>query len=76
MQTAWEGVEQDSLQSLTQCLKEISAHLQEMQEKVNSLPQQVGKAGVQLALAVLELAWYSQVAMLSHLGFLHLPHFR
>uniref|UniRef100_A0A8C2MUH4 Coiled-coil domain containing 154 n=1 Tax=Cricetulus griseus TaxID=10029 RepID=A0A8C2MUH4_CRIGR len=41
VQTAWEGVEQDSLQSLTQCLKEISAHLQEMQEKVNSLPQQI-----------------------------------
>ncbi|CAH6786625.1 coiled-coil domain-containing protein 154 isoform X2 [Phodopus roborovskii] len=41
VQAAWEGVERESLQNLAQWLKEVSAHLQEMQEKVNSLPQQI-----------------------------------
>nr|XP_021492783.1 coiled-coil domain-containing protein 154 [Meriones unguiculatus] len=40
-QAAWEGVERKSLQDLTQWLKEVSAHLQEVQEKVNNLPQQI-----------------------------------
>lgn len=58
-------MERKSLQGLVQWLKEVSAHLQEVQEKVNSLPQQVGKARVQPAwkiqvLAGLELAWCSQ----------------
>ncbi|XP_076434275.1 coiled-coil domain-containing protein 154 isoform X11 [Peromyscus maniculatus bairdii] len=41
VQAAWEGVERKSLQGLVQWLKEVSAHLQEVQEKVNSLPQQI-----------------------------------
>lgn len=74
-------MEKESLQNLTQWLKEISAHLQEVQEKVNNLPQQVGMARVQLALrfpalAGLQLAWGSQVAVLSILGLLYIPHFR
>lgn len=75
-------MERKSLQDLTQWLKEVSVHLKEVQEKVNNLPQQVGKARVQqLALrfqtmAGLELAWVSKVAVLSHLGLLHIPHFR
>ncbi|XP_076793267.1 coiled-coil domain-containing protein 154 isoform X3 [Arvicanthis niloticus] len=40
-QTEWEGVERESLQDLAQWLKEVSAHLQEVQEKVNNLPQQI-----------------------------------
>lgn len=81
MQAAWEGVERESLQNLVRWLKEVSAHLQEVQEKVNNLPQQVGKARVHLflkiqALAWLALAWCSQVTVLSHLRRLHFPHFR
>lgn len=81
MQAAWEGVERESLQDLVRWLKEVSAHLQEVQEKVNNLPQQVGKAKVHLflkiqALAWLELAWCPQVAMSSHLRRLHFPYFR
>ncbi|XP_052051945.1 coiled-coil domain-containing protein 154, partial [Apodemus sylvaticus] len=40
-QAAWEGVERESLQDLIRWLKEVSAHLQEVQDKVNSLPQQI-----------------------------------
>ncbi|XP_028616860.1 coiled-coil domain-containing protein 154 [Grammomys surdaster] len=40
-QTEREGVERESLQDLAQWLKEVSAHLQEVQEKVNNLPQQI-----------------------------------
>lgn len=54
-QTEWEGVERESLQDLAQWLKEVSAHLQEVQEKVNNLPQQVGKARVATSLEVLDL---------------------
>lgn len=56
MQAAWEGVERESLQDLVRWLKEVSAHLQEVQEKVNNLPQQVGKARVQLFLKIQALA--------------------
>ncbi|XP_040604249.1 coiled-coil domain-containing protein 154 isoform X2 [Mesocricetus auratus] len=41
VQAAWEGMERESLQNHAQWLKEVSTHLQEMQEKVNSLPQQI-----------------------------------
>ncbi|OBS76445.1 hypothetical protein A6R68_17105, partial [Neotoma lepida] len=41
VQAAWEGVERKSLQDLVQWLKEVSAHLQEVQEKVTSLFQQI-----------------------------------
>ncbi|CAO2642255.1 Coiled-coil domain-containing protein 154 [Lemmus lemmus] len=41
VQAAWEGVERESLQDLVRWLKEVSAHLQEVQEKVNNLPQQI-----------------------------------
>lgn len=54
-QTEWEGVERESLQDLAQWLKEVSAHLQEVQEKVNNLPQQVGKNRVATSLEVLDL---------------------
>lgn len=54
-QTEWEGVERESLQDLAQWLKEVSAHLQEVQEKVNNLPQQVGKTRVATSLEVLDL---------------------
>lgn len=57
MQAAWEGVERESLQNLVRWLKEVSAHLQEVQEKVNNLPQQVGKARVHLFLKIQALAW-------------------
>lgn len=57
MQAAWEGVERESLQDLVRWLKEVSAHLQEVQEKVNNLPQQVGRARVQLFLKIQALAW-------------------
>ncbi|XP_021004958.1 coiled-coil domain-containing protein 154 isoform X5 [Mus caroli] len=40
-QAAWEGMERESLKDLVQWLKEVSAHLEEVQEKVNSLPQQI-----------------------------------
>uniref|UniRef100_A0ABK0LD22 Coiled-coil domain containing 154 n=1 Tax=Rattus norvegicus TaxID=10116 RepID=A0ABK0LD22_RAT len=40
-QAAWEGVERESLQDLAQWLTEVSAHLQEVQERVSSLPQQI-----------------------------------
>ncbi|GAB1300704.1 Coiled-coil domain-containing protein 154 [Apodemus speciosus] len=36
-----EGVERESLQDLVRWLKEVSGHLQEVQDKVNSLPQQI-----------------------------------
>ncbi|KAL1779353.1 coiled-coil domain-containing protein 154 [Sigmodon hispidus] len=41
VQAAWEGVERESLQDLVQWLKAISAHMQEVKDKVNSLPQQI-----------------------------------
>ncbi|NP_001073398.2 coiled-coil domain-containing protein 154 [Mus musculus] len=40
-QAAWEGMERESLKDLVQWLKEVTAHLEEVQEKVNSLPQQI-----------------------------------
>lgn len=54
-QAEWEGVERESLQDLAQWLKEVSAHLQEVQEKVNKLPQQVGKDRAADSLEVLDL---------------------
>lgn len=80
-QAAWEGVERESLQDLAQWLTEVSAHLQEVQERVSSLPQQVGEARVTtrlevLGLAGLELSWGSLMAVVSHLELLHIPHFR
>lgn len=50
-------MERESLQDLFQWLKEVSAHLEEVQEKVNSLPQQVGKARVTASLEALYLGW-------------------
>ncbi|XP_031207170.1 coiled-coil domain-containing protein 154 isoform X5 [Mastomys coucha] len=40
-QAAWKGVERESLQDLVQWLKEVSAHVEEVQEKVNSLSRQI-----------------------------------
>uniref|UniRef100_A0A8C5JV70 Coiled-coil domain containing 154 n=1 Tax=Jaculus jaculus TaxID=51337 RepID=A0A8C5JV70_JACJA len=37
----WEGVERQSLQDLARWLKEVEAHLCEVKEKVDSLPQQI-----------------------------------
>lgn len=34
-------MERESLKDLVQWLKEVTAHLEEVQEKVNSLPQQI-----------------------------------
>ncbi|XP_063082335.1 coiled-coil domain-containing protein 154 isoform X4 [Cavia porcellus] len=39
--TQWEGVERKSLEDLAQRQKEVAAHLQEVQEKVDRLPQQI-----------------------------------
>lgn len=54
-------MERESLQDLVRWLKEVSAHLQEVQEKVNNLPQQVGKAKVYLFLKIQALAWLELV---------------
>lgn len=59
MQAAWEGVERETLQDLVRWLKEVSAHLQEVQEKVNNMLQQVGKARVHLFLKSQVLACLS-----------------
>ncbi|XP_005391601.1 PREDICTED: coiled-coil domain-containing protein 154 isoform X2 [Chinchilla lanigera] len=39
--TEWEGVERKSLEDLVQWQKEVEAHLQEVREKVDCLPQQI-----------------------------------
>lgn len=50
-------MERESLQDLIQRLKEVSAHVEEVQEKVNSLPRQVGRARAAASLEVLDLGW-------------------
>ncbi|XP_021077456.1 coiled-coil domain-containing protein 154 [Mus pahari] len=40
-QAAWQGVERESLQGLVRWLKDVSAQVEEVQEKVCSLPQQI-----------------------------------
>ncbi|KAM6166352.1 coiled-coil domain-containing protein 154 [Erethizon dorsatum] len=39
--TEWEGIERKSLEDLAQWQKEVAAHLQEVREKVDRLPQQI-----------------------------------